>query len=174
MYFIPFSYVCTEIGNKETRSLHVFPNDQVPIGQYAYIEMYCIDPKCDCQLVRFVVLSENGQQHAMITYGWNDKAFYDKEFKFCNHNFPGPDFAYRVPQGPHAEYFLKFCKEVLVQDKEYVERLKRHYALFKKEAKERDLNLLMQSAASNKAGDQRRNDPCLCGSGKKYKNCCRS
>jgi hypothetical protein len=170
MYFIPFAVVFPEIGAEETRCLYVLQKDQVEVGCYGFCELYCIDPACDCQIVRFIVMTPDGRTEAIITYGWNDKAFYDEAFSSDDHNFPGPDFAFLEPQGPHAKYFLNFCKEVLITDDSYVERLKRHYALFKKEAKKRDLSQFIKPNPNLKSIG--RNDPCFCGSGKKYKKCC--
>ncbi len=38
------------------------------------------------------------------------------------------------PQSPHAEFFLSLFTEI-VKDKAYVDRLKRHYDMFRKPAK---------------------------------------
>lgn len=172
MSFISFAAVVPEIGTSENRSLQVFENSEVPSGSYAFLECYCIEPECDCQLVRFVVIGQDGQEHANISYGWKDKAFYDKEFLDCEHNFPGPDFAALTPQGPYAKYFLEYCKKFLISDQVYVERLKRHHDLFKQEARKRDLFQLIKSIPLEKKASLGRNDLCLCGSGRKYKKCC--
>jgi len=169
MYFTSFAEAIPEIGTSETRVLHVFENQEVPIGSYAFLECYCADPECDCQLVRFVVIGQDGQEHACISYGWNSKDFYDEAFPDCDHNFPGPDFAILTPQGPHAKFFLDFFRNVLVKDRAYVERLKRHNVLFKQKAKKRDLT---QRSPIKKLPSLGRNELCLCGSGKKYKKCC--
>jgi hypothetical protein len=172
MYFISLASALPEIGKAETRSIHVFQDPKVPDGSYAFIEFYCIDPECDCQLVRFVVLRDDGQVHASISYGWNSKTFYDKAFSSCDHNFPGPDFAILQPQGPYAEGLLDLCKTALLSDKAYIERLKRHNGLFKEEARKRDLFELIDSPSLQKSIPLGRNAPCSCGSGKKYKKCC--
>ncbi len=169
MYFVSFASVFPEIGTSETRVLHAFESAEVPKGSYAFLECYCTSPDCDCQLVRFVVMGKDGQEHASISYGWNNKAFYDEAFSACDHNFPGPDFAALQPQGPYAKYFLEFCKKILIKDKAYVDRLKRHNALFKQEARKRDLS---KPTPARRASSSGRNDLCLCGSGQKYKKCC--
>ena len=170
MWFVSFAAVFPEIAASETRVLHTFESDVVPDSTYAFLECYCTDPECDCQLVRFVVMDTDGQEHASISYGWNNKAFYDEAFSACDHNFPGPDFAVLLPQGKYAKYFLDFCKNVLVRDVAYVERLKRHNALFKQEARKRDLS--PSTKPMQKSPAVGRNDLCSCGSGKKYKKCC--
>src|SRR3989338_2036714 len=183
MYFIPFAIACPELAANETRSLTVFKKIEVPMGYYSYVEMFCSDPECDCHLVRFMVLSNKGKTEAILTYGWKDRAFYDKAFYSQDHNFPGPDFAIMEPQGPHAHYFLSFCKTTLLKDPDYVKRLQRHYHLFKAEAKKEDLmQRLKKLEAESKKKDLmqglekpekiQRNDSCPCGSGSKYKHCC--
>lgn len=169
MSFVSFEAVCPEIGTSETRVAHIFNNPEVPDGSYAFLECYCTDPECDCQLVHFKVIGMDGQEHASISYGWNSKAFYDEAFSACDHNFPGPDFAILHWQGPYAKYFLEFCKNILIRDEAYVERLKRHNALFKEEAKKRNLSKPLPIQKTPSLG---RNDLCLCGSGRKYKKCC--
>ncbi len=169
MWFVSLAAVFPEIAASETRVLHAFASPAVPNGAYAFSECYCTDPECDCQLVRFVVIDTHGQEHASISYGWNNKAFYDEAFSGCDHNFPGPDFTILQRQGTYAKYFLDFCKNVLIRDEAYVERLKRHNALFKQEARKRDLSKPIPIQKSPTIG---RNDLCSCGSGKKYKKCC--
>ena len=56
----------------------------------------------------------------------------------------------------YSEELLKLFKEVMVHDTTFIERLKKHYAMFK-------------SSKKKKIG---RNEHCPCGSGKKYKKCC--
>ena len=114
-------------------------------------------------------MDEDGKRQASISYGWNKKAFYDEVLLTYDHNFPGPDFAIMQRQGSHAQYFLDVCKNLLIKDNAYVKRLKRHNALFKQEAKKRDLT---KPLSIRKALSPGRNDPCLCGSGQKYKKCC--
>jgi len=87
MYFIPFTAVLPEIGQSETRSLRVPPNLEAPEGFYAFLEFYCIDPKCDCQLVRFMVMGDDDQRQALITYGWKSKLFTMKLFHHATTTF---------------------------------------------------------------------------------------
>ncbi|MDW7740673.1 MAG: SEC-C metal-binding domain-containing protein [Bacillota bacterium] len=54
--------------------------------------------------------------------------------------------------------------EEVIKDKDYVDRLARHYFLFKG-----SVNEAKGGMGGKKIG---RNEPCPCGSGKKYKKCC--
>jgi preprotein translocase subunit SecA len=78
------------------------------------------------------------------------------------------------PQSELAPVLLQEVTFVL-QDKHYVDRLKRHYHMFK-EAVSREGFESEDDELEAKAFAPRpkigRNDPCPCGSGKKYKNCC--
>jgi uncharacterized protein YecA (UPF0149 family) len=73
------------------------------------------------------------------------------------------------PQSELAPLLLREVTFVL-QDKNYVDRLKRHYHMFKEAVNSEDFESEEEDFMPQpKIG---RNDPCLCGSGKKYKNCC--
>ena len=90
----------------------------------------------------------------------------------------GPVLNLASPQSKLAPALLKQIKVVL-QDKNYIERLKRHYNLFKDEIEKEEKKIQKQGKNTDsnynalsslpKVG---RNDPCPCGSGKKYKKCC--
>jgi uncharacterized protein YecA (UPF0149 family) len=112
---------------------------------------------------------------AVIAYGWESKKYYAKWF---GNNPPGdileelqgPALNSASPQSDLAPALLLMVKQVL-QDKDYVNRLKRHYEMFKETV---DVEVLedpedFEYTVMPKIG---RNDPCSCGSGKKYKNCC--
>ncbi len=77
-------------------------------------------------------------------------------------------------QGEFADYLLMQFRNSSSRDKAYVARLKRHYQMVKEEAKNRDLlkSILKQKVHEKPEDTIQRNDPCLCGSGKKYKKCC--
>jgi preprotein translocase subunit SecA len=83
----------------------------------------------------------------------------------------GPVLNVTSPQSKFADNWLKFISEVLLKDNHYVERLKKYYQLFRKKVEEEGRVEKTNSTvvASPKVG---RNEPCPCGSGKKYKNCC--
>lgn len=164
-----------QIAEGETRSLLVLNDPDLPEDEYGLLEAYCRDPDCDCRRVFFNVLSKRRKKIvAVIAYGWESKKYYKKwlgaSYPEARSELKGPALNTASSQSELSSALLEKVKLVL-QDKNYVERLKRHYALFKesvaREALEKPNNLPVVS--KNKA---RRNDPCPCGSGKKYKKCC--
>jgi uncharacterized protein YecA (UPF0149 family) len=81
------------------------------------------------------------------------------------------------PGSPQTDLAPALLQEVtfILQNKNYVDRLKRHYHMFKEVVNSEDFESEDEEpneedfAPRPKIG---RNDPCPCGSGKKYKNCC--
>jgi len=89
------------------------------------------------------------------------------------------------PQTPMSAAFLELTAEMLGRDRSYHERLVRHYTMWKSvvddpshpgQAKlfavrgEPDVPPRPWRRSTPKTGP---NDPCPCGSGRKYKKCCR-
>jgi uncharacterized protein YecA (UPF0149 family) len=71
-------------------------------------------------------------------------------------------------QSELAPTLLNMVKEVVLNDQRYIERLKEHYRLFKA-AIDGIRTTATPESRLKKVG---RNDPCPCGSGRKYKHCC--
>ena len=172
MFYVPFHDYFPKIAEKETRTAFVLNDPDLPSGDYSFIDTYCDDPDCDCRRVIFYVISSATRKPmAVIAYGWEDKRFYAKWFgdndpEMLN-DLKGPALNVGSPQSKYAPALLKLVKE-LIQDKAYVERLKNHYALFKAHIK-KTKGVKSPARSANIIG---RNDPCPCGSGKKYKKCC--
>ncbi len=162
-----------DIAEKETRNLIVFNDPDLPPDTYTLTELYCDEPGCDCRRVMFNILSETRKEFvAVIAYGWETEGYYRK---WAGENDPkiikelkGPILNRLSPQSQLAPALLKEVKEVVLRDESYIERLKRHYRLFRKTV-EGKRDMAIDSITSKKIG---RNDPCPCGSGKKYKHCC--
>lgn len=140
---MPYSFFhsrCPEVGYRETRSVTVFDSSEfnLPPADYAFLEMFCDEPGCDCRRVFFTVLSSRDQEDsekAVICWGWEDQAFYTK---WMSGNAPdmvkemmGPVLNVMSPQSELAPALLRVFKEVLLPDTAYVERIKRHYAMFR-------------------------------------------
>ena len=68
----------------------------------------------------------------------------------------GPILELGGQRSQYSEELLKLFKEVMINDNIFIDKLKRHYGMFK-------------SSKKIKIG---RNAPCHCGSGMKYKKCC--
>ena len=108
----------------------------------------------------------------MIAYGSEGEEYYRE---WAGENDPevieelkGPVLNRLSPQSELAPALLKKVKEVVLRDPLYIERLKEHYQLFRKTVDGKHY-VEMPKMPSIKVG---RNDPCPCGSGRKYKHCC--
>lgn len=129
-----------EIAEKETRVITVLESSEhsvfLPPGQYAFLEMFCNEPGCDCRRVFFIVTASPGENHeAVIAYGWESSKFYrtwyqqgtDEEIAMLK----GPELNVGSPQGRHADAILQLFIDCLLPQTDYIERVKRHYRLFR-------------------------------------------
>jgi hypothetical protein len=138
MPYALFHSLFPEVAERETRSVTVgFSNRfKLPRGQYGFLEMFCDEPQCDCRRVLFFVVSSRHEDPlAVLAWGWEEKEFY---VKWLGENDPlvidelkGPALNLASPQTDLAPHLLRLLQEVLLQDTAYVERIKRHYAMFR-------------------------------------------
>jgi hypothetical protein len=160
-----------EIAKKETRTI-IFINDpDLPQDTYTLFESYCNEPDCDCRRVFLNVYSGQREEiMAVVAYGWESREFYREWFRGDDPEIikvlKGPALNLSSPQSELAPMLLEKIKLIL-NDQAYVSRLKRHYRMFKETVDEGKQERQVQR--EEKVG---RNDPCPCGSGKKYKRCC--
>ena len=140
MPFIMFYELFPEMAKRETRSLTVLPGKrgEIPAGHYGFLDMYCDEPGCDCRRVFLMVLSSPVQRtEAVIAWGWEDESFYRK----WSHDddlpseqleaLKGPCLNMGSPETELAPALLDFVRNVLLTDPAYVERIKRHYRMFR-------------------------------------------
>ncbi len=173
MYYQPFYERFPEIAEHETRSIAVYNHVGIPKDEYVLVEAYCDEPDCDCRRVFLNVVSRQQQRDvAVIAYGWEDEDFYidwfGKNRQDVIKELKGPVLNSASRQTSIAPALLKLIETEILTDKAYVERLKRHYRMFKRDvASEHEAQ---QPRSTPKLAN--RNDPCPCGSGKKYKICC--
>lgn len=178
MYLIPFYNVEPELAATETRIITLFePHGEVPIGEYAIFEFYCPDPACDCRRVMLTVV-EKDQPYSYLS-----------SISYCfDRDSPnaGPFLDPLNPQAEYAEELMMLVIKYALTDRKYLARLERHYDLVKAaasdpahpahdylqdvSAQDREIFPLPAPTASEQSVG--RNDPCPCGSGKKYKHCC--
>ena len=128
-----------EIAERETRTVTLLEHSDfnLPPAHYSFLEMFCDEPGCDCRRVFFSVVSSLQQDtKAVIAWGWEEREFYAK---WMGDNDPsvidglkGPALNLAGPQSNLAPALLDLFREVLLQDTSYVERVKRHYAMFRK------------------------------------------
>jgi hypothetical protein len=176
MLLIPFPVVEPELAPQETRVLYVLAQtDELPVGNYGLLECYCPDPDCDCRRVLLYVLEERQPARvlATISYAFDEGA-----------EMAGPLLDPLNPQSEYAEVLLDRVERFVLTDANYVARLERHYHMVKSAATDPDhpAYLKLQQILADDPEDFRspapqkdivsRNDPCPCGSGKKYKHCC--
>jgi len=136
MPYVPFHDSFPEIAEQETRSFTVFDDPKLPAGNYGLVEMYCDEPGCDCRRVFLSVVSSSPMRiEAVIAYGWESSRFYAKWMGDSNpkiiKELKGPILNVASPQSDIAPLILEFVKDVILQDKAYIQRLKSHYRMFR-------------------------------------------
>jgi hypothetical protein len=134
----PFVGRFPELGMKETRTVATRNSESVPDGEYAFVELYCNEPGCDCRRVFVQVLrGDTGWSRiwATINYGWEDLDFYRRwgHGSFPEADLPelkGPSLAAMAPQSKYADFFLGMFRSLLAGPG-YAQRLQKHYEMFR-------------------------------------------
>ena len=105
-------------------------------GSYAFLESYCDDPECDCRkvMINVINMKKSDTILATIGYGWESEKFYAEWIgdKKMGKEITGAYFEAAGVQTKYAGEFLQLWKLMTAQNKEYVNRLKRHYVMWKK------------------------------------------
>jgi hypothetical protein len=187
-----FFLVFPNLADNELRNITVGSGSSLglPAGRYAFAESYCDEKGCDCRRVLIRVYSErSGDYIAHINMGFDSAD-----------PMAGPFLDPLDYQGPQATALMGFFTDMVNSDPAYLARLHRHYVQFKERLEGRrykgppfeEPNKIRRVAAAQPPGRPfpgglemgspalpvrreakiRRNDPCPCGSGKKYKHCC--
>jgi hypothetical protein len=135
MPMIPFMERFPEVGARETRPVTVPQRQDLPEGEYGFVELYCDEPGCDCRRVMIDVLRpETGwsQVWATISYGWESLDFYRQWGRGGSDpvQIKGPYLDPLNPQTTYSSALLNLFR-FLVQSPEYVARLQRHYQMFR-------------------------------------------
>ena len=132
---IPFAKRFPELGPGETRTAFFPDDDLVPRGNYAFVESYCDEGDCDCRRVLLTVVEEStrGKIWATISFGWDSPQWFtdETEQEDLGATASGAFLDPLCPQSEHAAKFLDLFECMITQDPAYLERLKRHYAMFK-------------------------------------------
>jgi hypothetical protein len=136
MSYEPFYEKFRELALKETRSITLQNDPKLPDDDYGFIEAYCNDEDCDCQRVLFNIASQNQKKMvAVIAYGWESEAFYAKWYSRNDpdiiREMQGPILNSASEQSRLAPALLELVRNLLLTDPAYIDRLKRHYQLFK-------------------------------------------
>jgi hypothetical protein len=178
MPFAPFYEHFLEVAREETRSLIVMkPEGRLPAGTYTLTEMFCDEEGCDCRRVVFQVWSDRGRPErpdvvATISFGWEPESFYREWARFPLSKedldeLKGPGLMRMAPQSEYAAKLLPHVRAALTHEF-YVDRIVRHYAMYREVVDARG----PRTAVVRSGPKPGRNEPCPCGSGKKYKHCC--
>jgi hypothetical protein len=134
MAMVPFYTRFRNLAFQETRSATIRGMPGLPCGEYAFLELYCDDPACDCRRVVINVITPTSGQKSLATinYGWESLEFYAKWLSNAEsaREAHGATLDPLNPQSEYAGVLLRLFTQLL-QDPAYVERLKRHYQLFK-------------------------------------------
>ncbi len=140
MSYKAFHLLFPAIAELETRSITIVDGSafNLPPGTYTFLEMYCDEPGCDCRRAFFAVTSSReNNMLAVIAWGWETRKFY---MEWMGDNDPstidgliGPILNLASPQSDSAPALLNLFRNVLLKDPAYIDRIKRHYAMFRKE-----------------------------------------
>jgi len=127
-----------DVAERETRTITVLDGSNVglPPGQYSFLEMFCDERGCDCRRVFFyVVSSRRNDVEAVITWGWESPEFYAKWMGNDDlqtiAELRGLALNLGSPETHLAPAILEVVRNVLLRDAAYVDRVKRHYAMFR-------------------------------------------
>jgi len=114
---IPYEYLFEENARHETRNWTIKGHPRIPDGEYVYLESYCPDPECDCQMVLFRVFSRRLEAPvSTFSCGFaSEEEKYEPELEPYGH------------QSPFTSEVLDLVVGHLEEDPAYVERLKTHY-----------------------------------------------
>ena len=138
MPYSAFQHAFPDIAKSETRTVTLLePVEGLPPGEYAFLELYCNEPGCDCRRVFLYVISPSAKDAlAVIAYGWESRNFYvgwmgDADPSSID-ELTGPVLNLASPQSDLAPALLDLFRRLLLPDREYIDRIKRHYALFRR------------------------------------------
>jgi hypothetical protein len=131
---LPFYSRFPDLAAKETRTVTVRGDDDLPDGEYGFIEFYCDEPACDCRRVVVNVMTPHtgSTVWATISFGWGSLQYYQDRLGYIEDAAvaKGPSLDPLNPQTEYAPALLRLFRFVLTDDA-YVERLKSHYHLLK-------------------------------------------
>jgi hypothetical protein len=133
----PFWARFKEVAARETRvCILPYPQGGLPAGGYAFTELYCDDPDCDCRRVLLQVRTEVEPNVvlATINYGWETEEFYTRWMHGDREGARDIRQAWLDPLNPQSDLapaLLRLFQEIALSDQAYVVRLGMHYAMFK-------------------------------------------
>lgn len=157
MPFVSLHDYLPELAERETRTVTIFPESgfDLPPADYGLVEMFCDEPGCDCRRVMFYVISSRTRTvEAVVAYGWESRKFYrdwiGMDDPLIIDDLRGPALNFGSPAASHAPEILKMLKEAVLSDSAYVDRVKRHYALFREKIDGKRINRLQRRQAAKR------------------------
>ncbi len=181
MTMMGFHELFPEEAERECRTVRPMNHESLPEHSFIFAEAYCFAPNCDCRRVMVNVIdADTGEHVATLNYGFDppEPPFDDDDQLFLDN---------LNPQSPLSQSFLEMFEEMVGSDTAYRDRLVRHYEMWKSviddpthPAQEVIAPAQARLDGAERIEPERRsgpkigaNAPCPCGSGRKYKKCCR-
>jgi hypothetical protein len=137
-HMAPFFSRFPELAANETRTLKLLePHAGLPVGEYGFLELYCNEPTCDCRRVLFQVRRADRPNEvlATINYGWESENFYAQWLHGDREGAREIASASLDPLNPESKLspvLLEVFRAIMLQDRAYIDRLRRHYRMFKR------------------------------------------
>lgn len=185
MTMMHFHVLFPEVAKNECRTIKPFNHETLPNRTFLFMELYCVDPLCDCcRVVINIMDTETKKQVATINHGFEPPK---PPFEDEGQTFLDP----LNPQSPMAHALLELFEEMIENDPAYQARLERHYTMWKSVVDDpthpdhdkvrsnlHDDPTFSPAFPRQKPIRRERpkigpNESCPCGSGKKFKKCCR-
>lgn len=80
MKFVPAGEIIGQAH--QVRTVSIMRSPHLPDGEYSFLDMYCIDPECDCRKTMIQVM-HNEKLVSVINYGWESATFYERWMGSC-------------------------------------------------------------------------------------------
>ena len=154
-----------EIAQQETLTVRMENDALLPNGDYAFLEHFCDNLACRCTTVLLGVVSLNdkepkkSKQIATINYAW------EKPISKRN-----PSLNKEEKQSGLAKAALTVFRHLVKNNGFIAERMNKHFEMVRNHVRQEKKSAHLQN--HQLTPKTKRNDPCPCGSNKKYKKCC--
>ena len=122
MYLTPFATIFPTQGQQETRVITTRGYPGLPDDEYALVEAYCADPKCDCRRVMLNVLGRHQGDRYLAAVGFG----FDRDSVLA-----GPYLDPLNRQSQYAGTLFSLVEQIL-DNPDYVARLQSHYGQVKR------------------------------------------
>jgi hypothetical protein len=110
----------------------------------------------------YVLCSARQDVQAVIAWGWEDRAFYARWLKMDDprmvDELQGPVLNLGSPTTENSDAILELAKRYLLTDAAYVERVKRHYTMFRERVEQQKATAGRVKAARRPGGPKGASD----------------